>query len=510
MVLREDLELADNFFSLFRGNMHAYGTYAISSAPSMPGQKIRGSALTIHGEVTPELWSGHLTGHSGIGIIPIDEDNCCWWGAIDVDIYNLDINELIGRITRLKFPFVVCRSKSGGAHLFIFLSERVPAGIVQDKLRELAAILGYATAEIFPKQRQIKADRKDVGNWLNMPYQGSDDPLRYGISQNGERLSAEEFYRYAESRRISSDDFQDLSLQESENEVTENGPPCLKMLCNRGFPEGTRNKGLFNLGILARKKWPGDWRTRITGLNEMYMQPPLPPQEVADVVNRVGSKDYNYTCKQEPINSYCNRPLCKMMPFGVDDSPHLTISSLSKLDTDPPIWFLDVDGNRIELSTDDLQTQRRFQKVCMSQLGVYMQMRKREEWDALLIELMANKTIIKVSEDVTPSGQFLQHLENFCTGRVQGRAVEDLLEGKPFTIDRRTSFRITDLQRYLDHRNFKELKLNNISKLLKERRNGESKSAVLKGKSCSYWEIDAFDEQTEPHTVYPVERKTEF
>ena len=34
-----------------------------------------------------------------------------------------------------------------------------------------------------------------------------------------------------------------------DKEVIANGPPCLQFLTSKGFPEGTRNNGLFNIGI---------------------------------------------------------------------------------------------------------------------------------------------------------------------------------------------------------------------------------------------------------------------
>ena len=40
---------------------------------------------------------------------------------------------------------------------------------------------------------------------------------------------------------------------------------------------------------------------------------------------------------------------------------HLYSVILTKQDSEPPIWFLDVEGGRLELETDDLLNQNRFQ-----------------------------------------------------------------------------------------------------------------------------------------------------
>ena len=57
----------------------------------------------------------------------------------------------------------------------IFICKRTCKSKNRDKLIEWAGELGYANCEIFPKQIEIKADRGDTGNFLNLPYHGGDD-----------------------------------------------------------------------------------------------------------------------------------------------------------------------------------------------------------------------------------------------------------------------------------------------------------------------------------------------
>ena len=54
----------------------------------------------------------------------------------------------------------MCRSKSGGAHVFLFTDSFAPAALFRSKLKDMAAKLGYANAEIFPKQNKV--DMKKV------------------------------------------------------------------------------------------------------------------------------------------------------------------------------------------------------------------------------------------------------------------------------------------------------------------------------------------------------------
>ena len=128
-------------------------------------------------------------------IIPITENNDCRWGCIDIDEYNFDHTSLIKSIRSNNFPLIVCRSKSIGAHVFLFTKENIPASLMQSKLKQFAKVLGYEGSEIFPKQTEILVDRGDTGNFLNLPYHNEMKGLRYAINDNGSGCTLEEFYQ---------------------------------------------------------------------------------------------------------------------------------------------------------------------------------------------------------------------------------------------------------------------------------------------------------------------------
>ena len=192
------MDNAKRFAGIFDGLQCAYGTYRIDRKNQ--NGKNTGKAQVIKSPRTDELWEGHLSGQGdAIGIIPINEDNNCKWGCIDVDTYPLYLTKLIQDIRRMKLPLVVCRSKSGGAHCFLFTTDWVPAKDMQETLQTVAAGLGYGTSEIFPKQKSLNLDRGDVGNFLNMPYYDAEDGLRYGIKDDGQSATIEEFFALHET-----------------------------------------------------------------------------------------------------------------------------------------------------------------------------------------------------------------------------------------------------------------------------------------------------------------------
>jgi hypothetical protein len=145
------MALAEEFAKRFAGLRQAYGTFTALNETREDG-KASGKNVTISKELSDEgllkLWEDHLNGKQSIGIVAIDENNQCVWGAIDVDEYQLDLKGLAKKISKHKLPLTVCRSKSGGAHIYLFVSEPVEASLMQRKLRQLAALMRLQQAQI--------------------------------------------------------------------------------------------------------------------------------------------------------------------------------------------------------------------------------------------------------------------------------------------------------------------------------------------------------------------------
>ena len=483
-------ELSEKFRELFQGSEKAHGFFEISKDRG-DGKK-QGTAKTIKtAGPSSGLWKSHLEGQYGLGVIPIDEKNNCRWGCIDVDVYPLDLSALVSKIELLKLPLVTCRSKSGGAHVFLFTSEPVEAGEMQDKLREIAAGLGYSGLEIFPKQREVLVSRGDIGSWLNMPYFNGKTSTRYGLSTEGKALTQEEFLVFAEARKVTPDELEALKIASSDDAA--DGPPCLQILLKQGFPEGTRNNGLFNIGVYLKKAHPDHWEIKLEEYNRKYLIPPLPAQEVLGLIQQHKKKDYNYKCSDEPIRSYCNSVKCRTCKFGIGElSETPTYSSLAKLDTDPPLWFMSINDKRLELTTEELQNQLKFQRACMDNLNVMPPRMKEAQWQELIQHLLASGLeVIEVGQDASVLGQFEELLEAFCTDLAQASTREELLRGVPWTSEDRTFFRLKDFNEYLLKHRFLDMKLNQIASRLRDL-GAKHTFFNIKGRGVNCWSIPAF------------------
>ncbi len=111
----------ESFIEIFSGLERAHGVTYVDKKGA-DGQKIKGKSFVTREPVTTNMWLQHLQGKEpSLGIIPINDDNKCKWGCIDIDSYaGFDHKKLIDKIKELNLPLLVFRSKSGGAHVFLF------------------------------------------------------------------------------------------------------------------------------------------------------------------------------------------------------------------------------------------------------------------------------------------------------------------------------------------------------------------------------------------------------
>ena len=490
------------FKQIFAGLDIAYGTYVING--QRHDGKQEGKAAIIRKPPTDDLWRKHLKGvDPSLGIIPIRADNTCTWGAIDIDMYPIDHLALIKKIRKMELPLIVFRSKSGGAHCYSFSKEPIPAAKMQSMLKLFAAYLGHAGSEIFPKQTEILVDRGDAGNFLNLPYFGGDNGTRYAFKDDGSAATLEEFYTLFDKYAITSETVIKEPVQNTGDQDLADAPPCLQVLCGQGFPQGTRNNGLFNIGVFLRKAKPDTWENELMVYNQKYMDPALPLNEITLIAKQLKKKDYGYKCKDSPINGHCNASLCKTRKFGIGQSNDMpSISALSKYASDPPLWFVDVDGHRLELTTEELQQQAKFQVVCMNKVNVMPPTLKKPEWEnllnGLLKQMVETQAITEAPDDTSSEGRFYDLLEEFCTHLQTAMDREEILMGRPWTNEdeRMTYFRLKDLENFLQRNKF-ILSTVKIAQRLRDMQ-GHPHSITVKNRTVRTWRIPAHEKQDSP------------
>jgi len=476
--------------ALFDGLDRAYGAYKINGEVSAKG-KVGGQAVTYKSEVTEELWDNHLAGKSSVGIVPIKDTATVKFAAIDIDTYiDFDLSELEQRVKSLSLPLILTRSKSGGAHLWLFLKVEAEAQYIRELMSTWAVALGFPGVEVFPKQDKL-AGENDVGNWINMPYFNSKKSERYGIL-NGKKLTAKKFLDYAEKNLVDPNKL--VVVETPEPEGLEEAPPCLQILATQGIPEGNRNNALFNFAVYARLRHEDDWQSKLDDYNSKFFDPPLGHKEVSEVAKFASKKDYFYTCNRDPICQYCSKSICRNRKYGVgsndNDTFDVSFDSITKYEGEPPTYYAQVNGSRFKCTAADLLMQSRFQLLCMEAIDFMPRSLKKDAWRKMINELLANAERVETPEDATPSGQ-LQFLLSQFMEATEARDKGELLMGKPYLDEKvqRIYFRGGDLMEFLRSHKFTEFKQNEIWAVLKNKISLKHHQINVHGSCVKCWSI---------------------
>lgn len=519
--------------ALFAGYRSAHGTHGVPRRdPESLKWAIKSTAETLREAPTLDMWQKHLDGKRPLGIIPITEESSCRWGSIDYDVYDADLIDLISRAERAKLPLVPCRSKSGGLHLFLFLDSYVQADLVQSVLRGMAAQLGIAGSEIYPKQTRILSDRGDLGNWIIMPYFGDTFggkiQEQVGLKRTGAEMLLKEFLSAAEKAAITEERLAEFGRssvsgakpssggkEKSGRDRAANvnlsgidfsdGPPCLQHMAADGVPKGGQSNTLLMMGIYYKKVDPMNWKQLLEEAGRRLLVPPSTAEGMQTVIRSLEKKDYQYTCKLDPMASHCNSAICRTRRFGVGEEGNFPVlTGLTKLETDPPIWFADVENERLELSTLQLQNYSMFHLACMERVHRSYRAMAQKDWVMVVGAAMENLIVIKAPPDAGEGGRFLELLEEFCTDRNAGTTEKDLLSKRPFhdEDDERYYFRMRDFQKFLKTEDVKDLTRSRIMRRIESMGGGAHFFNIDNKKGVRAWWVpdEAFQRMPELDT----------
>lgn len=506
----------ERFERLFRGNEDWYGQY---EAHPKTGAKL--NAYTKAGPIPDGAWDRHLAGDkTGIGIVPISDAGTCYWGCIDLDDDETDHASLIQEVGVLGLPFVICRSKSGGAHLFLFFMEPIKPVHLLAKMKRWSEMLGLtnpaddkgnvAPLEYFPKQIKLSPGQK--GNWLNLPYFGSDDTTRYCVDEAGEAMSLEAFLDHAESMRLTENelDVRQPQLSVGHEAFFLDGPPCLATLHVEGIGKGSRNGALHNIGIFLKLKFPDSWEEVLEDYNENsgVVDPPLPADEIENIIRSLTRSDYVYKCGDAPIKSICEKTKCRKQEFGIErfsrDAARAAFPPLGRLVSfengrDDPLYELELAGRRMTLTPDELGSMTLFKRTAFRKTKVQVPQLKNVDWDTKVRDLIATHIVVEVPDDAGPLGQFLLRLMEFLLLRKKSDTDEDLLDNKPWEHKGRVYFRSLALIEFLENRRARDMNSVGIWSVIRNEGGGFTTLKVGGADLAVWWMPTPTKEQTEDY-----------
>jgi|TARA_R100001443_G_scaffold1199_2_gene4559 hypothetical protein len=501
----------NRFKEIFTGLERAHGVTFVDKK-GVDGEKIKGKSFVKREPVTDNMWLSHLQGREpSLGIIPINDENKCIWGCIDIDSYaGFDHQKLINKIKLLKLPLVVFRSKSGGAHVFCFTTVPVTAQLMRDKLLSVSAVLGYGGSEVFPKQVELKSE-EDTGNFLNLPYFNGDNTTRYAFRESGDGATMEDFYELYERNKLTPEKLETLEIKRPLSEFSD-GPPCIESLTQTKLNDG-RDRVIYQYIQYAKRKWPEDWHNRINQFNYKYFENPLDDKTIQDKIKFHAKKDLGFKCNEEPMCNHCDKKLCRSRQFGIGgESIFPELSDLQKVELDEPYYWVNVDGERVKLDNIDcLMDQRLFRRTVTKQINKKPSRIKQNEFDKYVDLLLAGVEIVKAPQGSSILDQLQDHLEEFCTNRTaKSTTKEDILRGNVWTNEGKHHFIFSKFfHGYLQRKKWGE-KAQPTQQMLKEHCDCKDDRLIIGKKRPSVMIVNAFERPEHNYTQKKLKEEAPF
>ncbi|MER8923410.1 hypothetical protein [Mesorhizobium sp. M0802] len=477
---------AERLYELFEGDRNHHGTYdkglhLVGSKMEMKDETGRGPR-DVPGSPTPDLWRQHLGGVVPLGIRPVRADGMCRWGVIDVDgrdvpsgsYGDVRLADVVNEVERANLPLIVCRSKSGGAHLMLFLDDWTPQKTVNGALKVMAAKLGFPRADVFPR-----AD--GPGNWLNMPYfEGDQRTNRYAVKAGGLMMTLAEFVAAAGGAQTSHAELVALTralgsgsrgvrpTNGRAGEAGEERPAraqcdlaryCVEIAAQR---QGGRAKLLYgrakDMGRLIGADWIDEDAVCSALLKAATFDSstPLPPFEATDHIRRGIADGRKEPPDREEEGGRYPRIESIVVWRGGEET----------------LWEITLAGHgTITLPVKEAMHYWTFNMRCADKLRTSFRQMKADAWNDQIAAALVVAEVLEIPPDETVEGMFRDALREFCMHRHHGDSVEDLMLGKPAHVDddRRIYFRFEDFHRFLDRKDsgpFRSTKRQVLGRLL--------------------------------------------
>lgn len=455
---------------LFKGRDDVHGYYGLLETKPSDRGKRTGQAATKRQPVTEELWQQHLTGKQRLGIVPVCKNSKVWWFCIDVDHYQDPtlLEKLATKISETGLPLVMTRSKSGGPHLWCFLSEQLDAAVARTIAHVWAKRLDLPEGhvDIFPAQGNVM----DVGNWMNMPYFGDQC---HGAGEDGKQnQTLAEFEEYANTRLTDPNDIKSdkKEAQKATSKRTKRGtgkgsqlPPCIDHFLEDGINEGGRNNVITHFGVVYKNAYPDDWEEKVREVNSEHCDPPLPRDDMRNITRSVKTRELGYMCdKVKEAGGICDIVACKKRTFGVGqgsaidedgevDLEQFPLTSITKIDGEKPMMRVTSKLNvTFMLTPTELLNHMKFRDAFYTHTLIALPRMKDDEWGEMLNAFREKVNTQAAAPDTQMGERVISQFRLFAARSNTDTLELALQRGLPYYSNRTITFRGDDFMQLID------------------------------------------------------------
>lgn len=410
--------------------------------------------------VSIEEYRMHLNGEQGCAIEPLcnvtDENgtvvarNMCYYGVIDIDVYGEPgkFLHLIRRMYAVGWKFTAYQSKSSGLHIYFMFKKAEPAGQVIELLQKIISVYGLdmlycddkhkSKVEYFP-MHATEVPGED-GKCVFLPYfnAASGKAMNRMITVDGTFVGIE---KALESIKQNYTTVAEMTETLSKLPYSD-APFCIQMMALTGALNANagRNKFLFHSCVYFKKKYGKDYDYLPELLDlDNCMEAPLQYEDMQGIQSTYASangKEWAYSCKHDPMCSYCNRKECMNRTYTAMQKNNANLNENTGADVMGPIskvlarqpyylWEIAAPGKEPKMvrfeDASELRNQLTVQIKCIDQLGWMPQQVKNNIWIDIVnscMEGMSEREIeVSAESDTTELNELHMLLVKYLTHR---------------------------------------------------------------------------------------------
>lgn len=410
--------------------------------------------------VSIEEYRMHLNGEQGCAVEPlcnvIDENgtviarNMCYYGVIDIDVYGDPgkFLHLIRRMYAVGWKFTAYQSKSSGLHIYFMFKKAEPASQVIELLQKIITVYGLdmlycddkhkSKVEYFP-MHATEVPGED-GKCVFLPYfnAASGKAMNRMITVDGTFVGIEKALESIKQNYTTV-----AEMTETLGKLPYSDAPfCIQMMALTGALNANagRNKFLFHSCVYFKKKYGKDYDYLPELLDlDNCMEAPLQYEDMQGIQSTYASangKEWAYSCKHDPMCSYCNRKECMNRTYTAMQKNNANLNENTGADVMGPIskvlarqpyylWEIAAPGKEPKMvrfeDASELRNQLTVQIKCIDQLGWMPQQVKNNIWIDIVnscMEGMSEREIeVSAESDTTELNELHMLLVKYLTHR---------------------------------------------------------------------------------------------
>lgn len=410
--------------------------------------------------VSIEEYRMHLNGEQGCAVEPLcnvtDEEgtviarNMCYYGVIDIDVYGQPgmFLHLIRRMYAVGWKFTAYQSKSSGLHIYFMFKKAEPAGKVIELLQKIIKTYGLdmlycddkhkSKVEFFP-MHATEVPGED-GKCVFLPYfnAASGKAMNRMITVDGTFVGIDKALECIK---------QNYTTVEEMNETFDklpysDAPFCIQMMALTGALNANagRNNFYFHACVYFKKKFGKDYDYLPELLDlDNCMEAPLQYEDMQGIkstMDSANSKEWSYSCRKDPMCSYCNKKECRERQYSGTQKNDAKTNEVTGADMLGPIskvlarqpyylWEIAAPGKEPKMvrfeDASELRNQLTVQVKCIDQLGWMPQQVKNNIWIDIVnacMEGMSEREIeVSAESDTTELNELHMLLVKYLTHR---------------------------------------------------------------------------------------------